>query len=345
MSKITRVGVDIAKKVFHVHGVDRHDQPQWTAKLSRDKWLDSLCKKVPAGALVAMESCASSHHWARQLQSRGYVVKLIAAKYVKPYVKTNKNDTVDAEAICEAADRPSMRFVAHKTAVQQDGQATHRIRSELIQQRTAKANQIRGLVGEYGVIAPVGIKKLRIAVPDWLEDAENGLSDYFRTLLIELWRDLQYLDERIEQMDKQILKLANDDPVARRLLEIRGVGPLCATALSNALGDGSAFNKGRDFAVALGLTPRQYSTGGREKLLGISKRGDTYLRSLLVHGARSVVNFAKNKDDNLSRWINSLSARKHYNVVTIALANKTARIAWALATQDAKYEPTLASSK
>ena len=277
--------------------------------------------------------------------SRGYVVKLMAAKYVKPYVKTNKNDKVDAEAICEAAGRPSMRFVAHKTAVQQDGQATHRIRSELIQQRTAKANQIRGLVGEYGVVAPIGINQLRRAVPCWLEDAENGLSDYFRTLLMELWHDLQGLDERVEQMDSKIAKLAKQDPIAKRLLEIRGVGPLCATALSNALGDGSAFKKGRDFAVSLGLTPKQYSTGGRENLLGISKRGDSYLRSLLIHGARSVVYFAKNRDDSLSQWINSLSDRKHYNVVTIALANKTARIAWALANSDAAYEPSLASGR
>ena len=345
MNKITRVGVDIAKNVFHVHGVDRHDQPQWSAKLTREKWLDAICNKVPAGAEVAMESCASSHHWARQLQSRGYIVKLIAAKYVKPYVKTNKNDTVDAEAICEAAGRPTMRFVAPKSTIQQDGQATHRIRSELIQQRTAKANQIRGLVAEYGVVAPIGIGQLRRAVPCWLEDADNGLSDYFRTLLIELWHDLQHLDERVEQMDGKILMLAQDDPVARKLLAIRGVGPLCATALSNVLGDGSAFRKGRDFAVSLGLTPRQHSTGGRENLLGISKRGDSYLRSVLVHGARSVVCRAKNKDDNLSQWINSLAKRKHHNVVTIALANKTARIAWALANSDATYKPSLTSGR
>ncbi|UYG06061.1 IS110 family transposase [Halomonas sp. M4R1S46] len=187
---ITRVGVDIAKSVFHVHGVDRHDQVAWCGKYKRDKWLDAIAKRVPVGAEIGMEACASSHYWAR-----GYHVKLIAAQFVKPYVKSNKNDRVDAEAICEAMSRPHMRFVAVKTVAQQDIQAAHRIRSELVQQRTAKANQIRGLVGEYGLVAPTGIGQLRAAMPRWLEDAENGLTDDFRILLAGLADDLRYLDD------------------------------------------------------------------------------------------------------------------------------------------------------
>ena len=174
--KITRVGVDIAKSVFHVHGVDRHDKKVWTGKLTRSKWLAAVCEKVEPGSEIGMEACAGSHHWARELSSRGYTVKLIAAQFVKPYVKSNKNDSVDAEAISEAMSRPSMRYVRPKTIAQQDVQAIHRVRTELVGQRTAKVNQIRGLVGEYGIVAPVGINQLRRALPCWLEDAENGLS-------------------------------------------------------------------------------------------------------------------------------------------------------------------------
>ncbi len=340
---ITRVGVDIAKSVFHVHAVDRHDQTQWQAKLRRCQWLGALSKRVPPGAEIGMEACASAHHWARELHKRGYRVKLIAAQFVKPYVKSNKNDVVDAEAICEAMSRPGMRFVAVKTVAQQDTQAAHRIREGLVGQRTAKANQIRGLVGEYGIVTPVGIQKLRQALPQWLEDAQNGLTDDFRTLLAGLADDLRYLDNRVEHLSEQIRQCVDKNPVARRLLELRGVGPLTASALAGALGDGKSFGKGRDFAASLGLTPRQHSTGGKARLLGISKRGDGYLRKLLVHGSRAVIRHAKNRDDGLSQWVNELSTRKHTNVVTVALANKTARIAWAIVHNDMAYEPKLAA--
>ena len=231
-----------------------------------------------------MEACASAHHWGRELQRRGYHVRLIAAQFVKPYVKSNKNDRVDAEAICEAASRPSMRFVTVKSVAQQDAQAIHRIRSELIKQRTALSNQIRGLVGEYGIVAPVGVLQLRRAIPCWLEEADNGLTDGFRVLLMGMYEDLRHLDERVKALDERIERQAKENPVAARLMTLRGVGPLTATALAGALGDGSAFGKGRDFAASLGLTPRQNSSGGKDRLLGISKRGDPYLRKLLVHG-------------------------------------------------------------
>ena len=288
-----------------------------------------------------MEACASAHHWGRELQKRGFRVKLIAAQFVKPYVKSNKNDRVDAEAICEAMGRPGMRFVAVKSVAQQDRQAAHRVREELIGQRTAKANQIRGLTGEYGLVAPVGIQQLRRVLPWWLEDAENGLTGEFRELLSGLAADLQQLDDRIASLDAWIAQCVKADPTALRLMELRGVGPLTASALSGALGDGSAFSKGRDFAASIGLTPRQHSTGGKDRLLGISKRGDGYLRKLLVHGARAVIRHATNRDDALSQWLNELTDRKHVNVVTVALANKTARVAWAIAHNDTAYDQTL----
>jgi transposase len=344
MDKITRVGVDIAKSVFHVHGVNRHGQVVWQAKLKRGQWIDAVCKRVQVGSEIGMEACAGAHHWARKLHRLGYRVKLIAAQFVKPYVKSNKNDRADAEAICEAMSRPSMRFVTVKSVAQQDTQAVHRVRSELIEHRTAKANQIRGLVGEYGIVAPKGIGQLRRALPDWLDYAENGLSDAFREVLCGLRDDLQRLDERIETLNASIEQMVKSNPVARRLLVLRGVGPLIASALASALGDGRAFGRGRDFAVSLGLTPRQHSTGGKDRLLGISKRGDPYLRKLLVHGARSVLYRTKGKDDALSQWANRMQARKHANVVTVALANKTARIAWALVRNESDYDGSLAAA-
>ena len=340
---ITRVGVDIAKSVFHLHAVDRHGNTIWQAKLKRSQWLSVLSEHVASGAEIGMEACASAHHWGRELQRRGYRVKLIAAQFVKPYVKSNKNDVVDAEAICEAMSRPGMRFVAIKSVEQQDTQAAHRIREELVGQRTAKSNQIRGLVGEYGIVAPTGIHQLRRALPRWLEDGENGLTEDFRVLLADLADDLRYLDDRIAGLDQRIEASVKKDPVARRLLELRGVGPLTASALAGALGDGGAFSKGRDFAASIGLTPRQHSTGGKERLLGITKRGDSYLRKLLVHGARAVIHHAKGRDDGLSQWLQALSARKHANIVAVALANKTARVAWAVVRNDTDYDPALVS--
>jgi len=263
----------------------------------------------------------------------------MAPQFVKPYVKSNKSDRNDAAAICEAMSRPSMRFVALKTTEQQDIQAVHRVRSEVVKQRTAKANQIRGLVGEYGLVAPKSIHALRASIPCWLEDADNGLSDRFRRLLARLAEDLRYLDARVEDYNDEMAVMAKELPTAKRLMTLQGVGPVIATTLAAALGAGDGFTKGRDFAVTLGLTPKHHGTGGRERILGISKRGDTYLRTVLIHGARSSVYAAKGKTDPLSRWINGLLERRHVNVVIVALANKTARMAWALVRNDRDYEP------
>ena len=339
MNKLSRVGIDLAKNVFQLHGVDRHGKAIWRRRLTRDKWLRVLLENIEPGSEIGMEACAGAHHWARQLQAKGFTVKLIAPQFVKPYVKSNKNDANDAEAICEAMSRPSMRFVAVKTVEQQDIQAVHRIRAELIGHRTAKANQIRGLVAEYGLIAPQQLSRLRAALPDWLEDAENGLTSRFRGLLSGLWNDLVTLDQRVAALDHEIDMIAKSDPVAKRLQQLRGVGPMIATALVAAVGNAEQFTNGRQMAASLGLTPKQHSSGGKDRLLGISKRGNAYLRCLFIHGARSVIRTAAQKDDRLSQWVTGIAARRHTNVAAVALANKTARIAWAMLRSGTDYEP------
>ena len=339
---IAIVGVDLAKNVFHLHAVDRRGAVVFRCARKRDGWVEDLRHRVEPSAIIAMEACASAHYWGRLLQSHGYTIRLIPGQFVKPFVKSNKNDRIDAEAIAEAATRPGMRFVAVKTQHQHDLQALHRVREDLIQQRTAKANQIRGLSAEYGIVAPVGLNQLRKAIPEWLENADNGLSDLFRQILGGLQHDLIALDQRVEALTRSIQQIAAQDPIARRLLDLRGVGPLCATAMAIELGDGRQFRRGRDFAASLGLVPKQHTTGGKTRLLGISKRGDAYTRKLLVHGARAVIRHHKADDDPLNHWISHQMARKHPNVVSVALANKTARIAWAM-TQCADYQPELAA--
>jgi transposase len=254
-------------------------------------------------------------------------------------VKSNKNDAADAEAICEAMSRPGMRFVPVKSVEQQDTQAMHRVRSELLEQRTAKANQIRSLVAEHGLVAPRELVQLRLALPRWLEDQENGLSASFRRLLEGLRADFVLLDERMKELDREIERLAQGDETAKRLMQLRGIGPLTATALVAAVGNARQFANGRQMSAALGLTPRQHSSGGRDRLLGINKRGDAYLRTLLIHGARSVIRTAASKDDRLSQWVTRLAARSHINVAAAALANKTTRMAWAMLSRETNYQP------
>lgn len=341
--KATRIGIDLAKRVFQAHGVDRDERPVLRRRLNRYSWIDDLVAAVAPGSEIGMEACTGAHHWARALQRYGFTVKLIAPQFVKPYVKGNKNDANDAEAICEAMSRKSMHFVAVKTIEQQDIQAMHRVRTQLVEARTAKANQIRGLVAEYGLIAPKSLAQLRTALPVWLEDAGNGLTADFRWLLHDLWRDLQVLDERIDVLSRKIELLARSNPVAKRLMQLRGVGPVTATALLAMVGDGAQFENGRQMSASLGITPGQHSSGGKERLLGITKRGNAYLRSLLIHGARAVLRQAKTKDDRLSRWVTVLAQRRHPNVAAVALANKTVRIAWAMLRTGSDYEPARAT--
>ena len=331
--KLSRIGIDLAKNVLQLHGVDRHGKTVWQRRLKRDQWLKALLEKAEPGCVIGMEACAGA------LQSRGYPVRLIPPQFVKPYVKSNKNDANDAEAICEAMSRPNMRFVAVKSVEQQDIQATHRIRAELMTQCTAKANQIRGLVAEYGLVAPLTLRALRAVLPGWLEDAENGLTNHFRTLLHGLRVDLVALDDRVRELNREIEKLANRHEVTRRLQQLRGVGPMVAT-----VGNAEQYHQGRQMAASLGLTPRQYSSGDKHRLFGITKRSDVYLRTLLIHGARAVVSQAKHKDDRLSRWVTGIARRRHPNVAAVALANKTARMAWAMLRHATDYDPDFAIS-
>lgn len=337
MNNIKRIGLDLAKQVFQLHGVDAQEKTVLRKQLRRSQMLDFFKKLSPC--LIGMEACGSSHYWGRELQKLGHTVKLMAPQFVKPYVKSNKNDANDAEAICEAVSRPNMRFVAIKTVEQQDMQAVHRIRTALIRQRTAKVNQIRGFLAEYGIVVEKRIDKLRKALPLLLEDAENGLSADFRKLLNDLQQDLISLDERVGAMDKRIQTIATSNEMAKRLQQIPGIGPIIATALICAIGDGKQFKRGRDLAAWLGLTPKQHSSGGKECLLGISKRGDSYLRTLLIHGARAVLRVSGQKEDPRSRWVQNLCSRRNKNIAAVALANKNARIAWALLTKETDYQP------
>lgn len=332
----TRIGLDLAKLVFQVHGVDRDERKVIKRQLRRSQMLPYF-EKLPA-CKIGMEACAGAHYWARKFAQMGHEVKLIAPQFVKPYVKSQKNDANDAEAICEAVGRPNMRFVAIKTVAQQDMQAVHRIRSELIKSRTAKVNQIRGLLAEYGEVVPARIEQIRRAIPLIQEDATNGLTPLFRRLLEGLRLDLVELDRRVGELDQEILVAAKADPVAQRLQTVPGIGPITATALVAAVGDGRQFKRGRDLAAWVGLTPGQHSSGGKDRLLGISKRGDSYLRTLLIHGARAVLKVVGDKSDPRSRWLAGLAARRHKNVAAVALANKNARIAWALLTRGENYD-------
>jgi transposase len=336
MNKITTIGLDLAKNVFHVVCCDENGKVVKKKMLKRSQVLNYFAN-LPT-CLVGMEACASAHHWARELGALGHQVKLIPPQYVKPYVRGNKNDYNDALAIAEAVIRPEMRFVSVKTPVQQDIQAVHRVREKRLQERTALCNQLRGLLAEYGLILPQGVNILRRRLPELLEDGENGLSDLFRRLLAQSYQQLQELDGYIDFYTQEMKRQSQQDEACQRLQTIPGYGPIVASVFHSVVGNGEAYRRGRDVSASLGLVPRQHSSGGKEVLLGISKRGDRYLRSLLVHGARSVVIQATKKDDRLSRWINKVKAERGFNKAVVALANKMARIGWAVLVNKTVYQ-------
>ncbi len=339
---IAVIGIDLAKRSFHLCGMDAQGRRVFSKQVSRAKLAQELATRPPC--LIAMEACGSAHYWARTFQSSGHEVKLIAPPFVKPFVKSNKNDAADAEAIAEAAQRPTMRFVPMKTVEQQDIQAIHRMRRQAVAQRTAQVNPIRGLLAAYGLIIPPGRAHVRPSLAALLEDAENGLSALFRASLQGLADELRHLEERVKHYDAQIAALAGASEPAQRLMTIPGIGPRVATALIAAMGrDPRLFGNGRGLAAFLGLVPRQHATGGRDRLFGISKRGDTYLRHLLIHGARSVIRWVERKTDALSRWAQTLLTQRHPNVAVVALANQLARIAWAVLTRGQPYDSARAA--
>lgn len=337
MREITTVGLDLAKNTFHVIGCDGHGKEVKRKMLKRANVMPFFAN-LPA-CVIGMEACASAHFWGRTLQGLGHEVRLIPPQHVKAYVRGNKNDYNDARAIAEAAQRPDIRFVAVKTVEQQDVQALHRLRQARVAERTTLCNQIRGLLAEYGIVLAQGVGVLRKRLPELLEDGENGLSDFFRSLLAACYQQLQQIDVHIDFYTREIKRHAQHHEAIRRLQTIPGFGPVVASVFQAFVGNGQAFRKGRDVSAALGLVPKQHSSGGKAVLLGISKRGDRYLRSLLVHGARSVVRCATNKDDRLSRWINRLKSTRGANKAAVALANKLARIGWAILRQETVYRP------
>jgi transposase len=334
--KLTTIGLDLAKNVFQVHGTDERGKAMLRKTLKRGE-VAKFFANLPA-CLIGMEACASAHFWARKLTGLGHTVKLMAPQFVKPYVKTNKNDARDAEAICEAVSRPSMRFVPVKTVEQQELLGLHRARQGFVAARTAQANQIRGLLSEYGVVIAKGIGCLESQMPGVLEDAENGLPGLSRDLFSRLFQHFRELDRQVKELELRIRAWHRASAASQRLEEIPGIGPLTASALVASIGDAKSFENGRQLAAWLGLVPRQASSGGKERLLGISKRGDTYLRTLLIHGARSVLWRLKSTAGAAEGWLARLAQRRNANIAAVALANKNARIVWALLAHGRDYQ-------
>ena len=339
--KVTRIGLDLAKDVFQVHGVDRDGRMVVRRQLRRAEVLKFFAGIGPC--TVGLEACGGAHHWGRELSKLGHQVRLVSAQFVKPYVKSNKSDANDAEAICEAVSRPGMRFVMVKTVRQQELQAVHRIRSGLVAERTALSNRVRGELAEFGVVLPRRLSQVRAGLPWVLEDGENGLSGALRNLLEGLRRDLERLDERIGELDCLIREAVREDAACGRLAQIEGIGPITASALVAGVGSGEGFANGRGMAAFLGLVPRQHGSGGKAGLGAISKRGDAYLRTLLIHGARAVLHHAAQKTDRRSRWLQGLIARRNKHIATVALANKNAPIAWAILARGEPYRPAACS--
>ena len=332
---VATLGIDIGKTWFHVVGMDGRGKPLFQKKWRRPKLMQFIATSQPCS--IGMEACSGSQHLARRFIQFGHDVKLMAPRFVKAYLKSNKSDFNDAAAIAEAVQRPTMRFVAIRSIEQVDMQAIHRVREQLIGERTATINQIRAFLLEYGIAIPVGRSQLMKRVPEILEDAENGVSDTMRTLLHRLLTRLWHIQEEVDEVTARIETLAATDPRCRRLCTIPGVGPITATALVAAVGNAAQFKRSRDMAAWIGLVPRQYSTGGRARLLGISKRGNRYLRRLLIHGARAVIHKVDRRPHRFGNWLTRLEQRAHRNVVAVSLANKIARIAWAVLRKSEAY--------
>ena len=338
--KLSVIGIDVGKNVLHVHGADAQGKSVLRKTFGRGALVEWLAQQAPC--LIGMEACGGAHHLARVLIDCGHTVRLIHPSFVKAYVKSNKNDFRDAEAIAEAVTRPTMRFVAIKTVAQQELQALHRLRSGAVTQRTAVINQI-GLLLEFGITVPRGPTALRRHLPEILEKVDGGVAALGRDLVAELQQEWVHLDERIAALEQRLRQQTRTSEPCRRLQTIPGIGVLGASAFVAAFGDGRQLASGRDCAAALGLVPRQHSTGGRSQLGGISKRGDPYLRALFIHGARAVLRYADRHDDSRSRWVGALKERRGIPVAAVALANKMARTAWAVLTRGTTYQAPAAA--
>lgn len=335
--KRNTIGLDLAKNIFHVVGFNHHGKQLFRKQLRR-KQVTAWFAQQPV-SLVGIEACSGSHYWAKTLMALGHEVKLVAPQHVKAFVRGQKNDYNDASAIAEAVTRPQMNFVPIKSAAQLDLQALQRLRTRLIRERTGLSNQLRGLLAEHGIVIPRSLAKLRRRIPELLEDADNQLSALFRRLLHAGWQQLLYIDEQIKLHDQELARAVADDDACQRLMTIPGFGPVVASSFSVAVGDGRCYRRGRDVSAVLGLVPRQHTTGGKPKLLGISKRGDNLLRVNLIQGARSVLMHAKGKDDPLCRWALKVCAERGFNKATVAVANKLARIGWAVLRNQVTYQP------
>jgi transposase len=334
---IASIGIDIGKTTFHLVALNEHGSIVVRKRFSRTALLAYTAQLTPS--LIGMESCGGAHFLARALRAQGHDARLMAAKFVKPFRKSNKNDYRDAEAIAEAVSRGNMRFVPIKSDEQLDLQGLHRVRARLVRNRTIVINQIRGFLLERGITFNKGIISLRREMPALLEDAEQQLTPRMRALLHHLWQEWKYLDHQVELISGAVDAVAESDDACQRLQQIPGVGPLVATATVAAVGNGAAFRCGRDFAAWLGLVPKQYSTGGKPLLLGITKRGNNYLRTLFVHGARAVLFRVKYDTGGLGKWVHELMARAPRNKVIVAIANKLARITWAVLSSGEQYRP------
>lgn len=335
--EISRIGMDIAKQLFDLHGVDRCGKVVLRRTLKRERLLEFFAQLKPCE--VGMEACGGAHYWHREISRLGHLVRLLSAHKVKPYVEGNKNNRHDAAAICEAMSRPSMRFVQPKSKPQQDLQTLHRVRAQLVRERTALSNQLRGLLHEYGIVMGKGAAALRRTVPELLESNDERVTAVLKQVVAEQFERFNYLAQRVGHYDRQIGELCKQDERCRRLLKIEGIGPLCATALVAAIGNGQEFKNGRHFSAYLGLVPGHSNTGGKTVMLGITKRGNRYLRTLLIHGGRSALYVARRRTNPRSSWLNRLREGSCYNVAAVALANKNARVAWAMLRYGEDYRP------